>query len=448
MPSPLDPVLDQFFTDPAPLRPGELLAVAFSGGPDSLALLLAAARLGGRRGCAALAVHVDHRLDAGSTGRAREAAALSRRVGVPFVLVDLGPAGPERGESREAAARRRRYDALASVRAEHGARWIATAHHAEDQAETVLLRLGQGSTWTGLAGIRPRAGALVRPLLSLPREALAREVAASGLRPVDDPTNRDVRLRRSAVRHRLLPALAAREPEAIARLARVAAAAEAAAAALVRRFRAAGLLPAPPLAALRSLPPAVRRELLRQLAGTAAPLAGRRRAVFADLERQLARGDRIGCDAGGGWRWSRRGDRLVLVRPAAPVPGFSYTLALPGSLHIPEAGVRLRAARRSRAEGEQGPAGWRVRLREEQVGEGSLEVRNRRAGDRIHPEGGSGRRKLKELLIDRKIPSLERNRLPLVCVDGALVWVPGVALAAGWRAGPGEPAWELEVSEA
>jgi len=449
VPSHLDPVLERFFTESAPLAAGDRLAIAFSGGPDSLALLLAAERFARRRACATLAVHVDHRLDPGSAARARQAASLARQLGVRFVLTALAPESSAPGESREAAARRGRYRELERVRAAHGARWLATAHHAGDQAETVALRLAQGSTWAGLAGIRPLLGTLVRPLLGLPREALADEVAASGLAPVIDPTNRDLRLRRNAVRHRLLPHLTAPEPEITARLARLATAAAFAGAALDRRFQAAGLLPAPTLPALRALPPAVRRELLRRQAAATAPLAGRRESVFADLDRQLAAGGRIGCDAGGGWRWTSQAGRLVLVRPAAPTPGFSYTLLLPGSLRIREAGVRLRAVLRDGEEGS--PArvsGWRARLDLVRAGSGPLEVRSRRAGDRMRPEGSPGRRKLKELLIDGRIPLSERDRLPLVCAGGELVWVPGVALAAGWRAGPGKPGWDLEVCEA
>ncbi|HSM50498.1 MAG TPA: tRNA lysidine(34) synthetase TilS [Thermoanaerobaculia bacterium] len=449
MPSPLDPVLDQFFTECAPLAPGERLAVAFSGGPDSLALLLAADRLAERRGWTVLAIHIDHRTDEGSPSRARQAEALARSVGAPFARIDLDPSAAwEPGQSREATARRRRYRALEEERAARGASWLATAHHADDQAETVLLRLAQGSSWAGLAGSRRRAGAIVRPLLDLPRSALAAEVTASGLRPVDDPTNRDLSVRRNAVRHRLLPYLTSREPDLVGLLRRVADAAGAAGHALRRRFHEAALLPEPPLDGVRAMAPALRRELLRQLAAELVPLAGRRAAVFADLDRQLAAGAKIGCDAGGGWRWSSLDGRLRLARTAAPVPPFSYTLPLPGTLRIPQAGLTLRAAFRDGEGGEDDPGARRVRLRPERLGEVLLEIRSRRAGDRFRPEGGPGGRKLKELLIDRKIPPSDRDRLPLVCAGEAVVWIPGVALAEGWRAAPREPAWELEVSRA
>ncbi|MCL4836644.1 MAG: tRNA lysidine(34) synthetase TilS [Thermoanaerobaculia bacterium] len=449
MPSPLDPALEQFFSEHAPLAPGERFVVAFSGGPDSLALLLAADRLARRRGCGLVAVHVDHRADPGSSGRALLAEALARAIEVPFACVDLDrTATAEPGQSREATARRRRYAALEAERTRQGARWVATAHHADDQAETLLLRLAQGSAWAGLAGIRRRTGSVVRPLLDLSRSALAREVAASGLPPVDDPTNRDPAVRRNALRHRLLPFLAAREPELVERLGRAAGAAAAAGAALSRRLREAGLLPEPSLDDLRELAPVVRQELYRLLASGSAPLAGRRAAAAAELDRQLAAGGRIGCDAGGGWRWSGAGGRLQLARVREPVAPFSYTLTLPGELRIPEAGVSFRTAFRDRARDEAGTASRRVRLRPERLGEGSLSIRSRRAGDRLRPEGGPGRRKLKELLIDRKIPPFDRDRLPLVCVGEAVVWIPGVVLAEGWRAGSRDPAWEMEVREA
>ncbi len=156
--------LATFFRDEAPLARGEGVVVAFSGGPDSTALLWGMSRLAAERGFRLAAAHLDHAMDPGSGGRAAAAARLAAALSVPLIAgragqASTGRAGP--AESAEAAGRRARYEFLERVREDFGARWIATAHHRDDQAETVLLRLLFGSGLEGLAGIRPLHGAVV-----------------------------------------------------------------------------------------------------------------------------------------------------------------------------------------------------------------------------------------------------------------------------------------------
>src|ERR1044072_2669811 len=189
---------------------GEPIVVAFSGGPDSLALLLAAARLAPEIGARVVAAHVDHRLDPGSAPRAGGAGRRAEQRDGPFHL--LGGADIEaQGESREAAGRRLRYRLLDDLRRELDARWVLTAHHADDQAETVLLRRAHGSGLAGLAGMATRHGTILRPFLSLSREQLLAALDAADLWPLEDPTNSDLTVPRNLLRHHLLPALGGEE---------------------------------------------------------------------------------------------------------------------------------------------------------------------------------------------------------------------------------------------
>ncbi|MFP3941699.1 MAG: tRNA lysidine(34) synthetase TilS, partial [Thermoanaerobaculia bacterium] len=168
--SPLLATLDGFFRSTAPAGAGDLIVVAFSGGPDSTALLAALRRLAPERGWRLLAAHLDHGMDPGSRGRAEGAREIAERLGVEVVAERRPvPEAARRREGPEAAARRARYRFLEDVRAGNDGLWIATAHHRDDQAETVLLRMLQGSGVEGLAGIRPVRGRLVRPILALPR---------------------------------------------------------------------------------------------------------------------------------------------------------------------------------------------------------------------------------------------------------------------------------------
>lgn len=201
-------------TGGAPARIG----VAVSGGPDSLALLLLAHSAWPDRVRAAT---VDHKLRPESAAEAAFAADLCAKLPVPHRI--LVPSAPPEGNI-QSAARALRYRLLGAWAAEEGIGWIATAHHVDDQAETLLMRLLRGSGLPGLAAIRPTAplpegdGAvrLIRPLLSWRRRDLADIVSAAGIEAVTDPGNTDPRYDRARLRA-LLSETAWIDPEPLAR---------------------------------------------------------------------------------------------------------------------------------------------------------------------------------------------------------------------------------------
>ena len=272
---------------------GAPLVCAVSGGPDSLALLA----LASAAGCVVTAIHVDHRLRAGSAADADVVAAAARRFGAVFEG-RAAPVAP--GPNLEARARAARRDALPA-----GA---ATGHTADDQAETVLLNLLRGAGLDGLAGMRPGPG---KPLLGLRRAETAALCDELGLAPVCDETNRDPAFRRNRVRHEALPLLddvAGRDVVAV--LARMAA--------VLGEDRdlldelSASVDPVD-AGALRAAPlPLARRAIRRLLADPYPPDA-------AAVERVLgvARQEAVGCEVAGGARVRRSGDRLHVERPDA-----------------------------------------------------------------------------------------------------------------------------------
>jgi tRNA(Ile)-lysidine synthase len=206
----------RFAADLAPLWAGAgTLGLAVSGGPDSLGLLLLAhAALPGQ----VAAATVDHGLRSANADEAAMVAALCQRLGVPHATLPVTLAeGNVQAEARAA-----RYAALAEWMAQQEIAALATGHHADDQAETLLLRLGRGSGVAGLAGVRARGRVpasrlpLIRPLLGWRRAELADVVTVAGLTAADDPSNRDDRFDRARLRKALaevdwldVPALAA-----------------------------------------------------------------------------------------------------------------------------------------------------------------------------------------------------------------------------------------------
>lgn len=178
----------------------EPVGVAVSGGPDSLALLILAQSAWLDR---VVAVTVDHGLRPESAAEARYVGEVCAQRGIVHAI--LRPATPISG-SLQAEARRARYALIEQWRADVGACCVMTAHHADDQAETLLMRLNRGAGVSGLAGIRAVNGRIIRPLLGWRRAELEAIVAAEGVTAIRDPSNEDMRFDRARFRRHLADA--------------------------------------------------------------------------------------------------------------------------------------------------------------------------------------------------------------------------------------------------
>lgn len=284
------------------LGPGERCLVAVSGGPDSVALLDLLDLLAPRVGASLAVGHVDHGLR-GEEGRAAAAlvALLAAERGLPYREGRL-PEPPHGRPPGEATLRRARYAALAGLARDAGCGVVAVAHHLEDQAETVLLRLLRGAGPRGLGGMAPirtlpdPGGGpplrLVRPLLGVPRADLAARVAERGLPTHPDPTNADRRWLRNALRLDLLPPLRARVnaglDEALAGTAAILRDEDALLGEMAERAYGGVLERADPgevrlvASRLAALAPALQRRILRLAGSRAAP--GAPAPTFAQVE--------------------------------------------------------------------------------------------------------------------------------------------------------------------
>jgi len=215
-------IVRRAFTGEAKLSRGSTVLVAVSGGPDSMALLDVAASLAESFGLIVHAHGVDHGLRTSAGAELDLAASLAERLGVPFgrTATSVG-----RGGNLQARARAARWEALAGAARGCGAVAIATAHHADDRAETLLLRLLRGAGARGLAVMPPRAPApgardleVVRPLLRARKADIHAHVMRRRLSHAEDPSNADPRFLRTRVRRELMPLLEALDPAVVRHL--------------------------------------------------------------------------------------------------------------------------------------------------------------------------------------------------------------------------------------
>jgi tRNA(Ile)-lysidine synthase len=414
--------------------PAGALCVALSGGADSTALLHALAQLPAARARGLRALHVDHGLHADSAAWSAHCRRLCADLGLDCTVLRVQVPAPH-GEGLEAAARHARYAAfVAELRA---GEILLTAHHRDDQAETVLLKLLRGAGPEGLGGMRERrplgAGTLWRPLLhGATRGQLRAYVAAHALPCIDDPSNADTRLARNRLRHEILPRIATHWPQAVDSILHSAALSRAAADTLRTPWLAAfdtlhdpatGSLDA---AAWRALPPALRHPLLDHwlhARGLKAPTAAQR----AQIERQCgARAGALPCI-----RWGRtelhvwKGRLWARVRPPSIDPAWQASwhgepLPLPdgGWLRLANAGARLPTP---------------------------LTVRLRHGGERIKPAGDAHTRELRDLFQQAMLPPWQRLACPLICEGEVLIAVADRWLSDRARtvfAATGAPHWQ------
>ena len=445
---PCPALIDRIATQLEPLiPPRSSILIGLSGGMDSVVLLHLLHRLAPRFSWQLSALHVHHGISQNADAWAEFCAGLCAGLDIPLHIehVDIAPL---REHGIEAAARKLRHVAFARQSCD----FVALAHHADDQAETLLLQLLRGSGVRGAAsmpvlskaegplsgGVHPMA---VRPLLDLPRSALLEYAHEHGLQWIEDESNADDSYPRNFLRHRALPLLEGRFPSyrnTLARSARHFAEASELLEDLARIDAEGAILDdALSVAALRALTPPRARNLLRHflhLRGATMPQT----AQLEDMLHQLceARQDAAVCVEYGIWQAHRYRER-VYVSPA--LGGFDRELVLPwngeAELDWPALGTRLHFAD-ARGAG----------IGAEKLRRAPVTLRLRNGGETLRPHPNAAKRSLKNLMQEHGVPPWRRERLPLVYCGDELVCVVGVAVAAGYQAGVGEAAIEVELA--
>ena len=451
------------------LQPGTplQLAAAVSGGADSMALLLLLRQLQPRFGYTLSACHVNHGLRGQSADRDEAfVRAECARLGVPLRVFHAAELTPPPAHAGEDWARRLRYTAFAQLQGQ-GIDAIATAHTANDQAETLLLRLARGTGLHGAAGIRPKRGCYLRPLLALTRQDTESFCRVAGQRWVTDETNESDAYARNRLRHGALPALCAANRAAERNLARFCEKAARAdeyfarqAESLLASARVTDpkCLPGGARCALRTGQPVWRLTALRQadplildtaLHRLVEPVRDAEEKYIRLLAALVERGsgavqltDNVRFCGREGLLWREESDNNI--RPQgekADVPERAVSLPEGGDYPLPGGGtLQIRVVSACFEEKTQVVHKKDLKNQADYAKINlicpALRLRCRQPGDRFRPAGRGTDRELRKWMNEAGIPPRERDTLPLLAAGKQVLWVCGEGFADGLAPGP------------
>jgi len=427
-------------------RKDRAVLAAVSGGPDSMAMLHLLKALGDELGFPVLAAHVNHKLrGAEADAEAELVRSTAAGWGVPCLAgeIDVPAYLARTGENAQAAARRLRYEFLRRAARERGVSVIATAHHMDDQAETVLMRLMRGTGPGGLAGIaeqREEEGLeLIRPLLRISKVEILQYCERNGVPYATDSSNLKSCYFRNAVRLEVLPFLERYNPavrSSLVRLAEISAAEDdylqqAAREAFAALVRPEGDGWAADRSGFCKLHLALQRRLIKLILNC---LASRGIPVDFDLVEGILAAAVADAptvsrmDLGGGAVWLREYDRMVFASSEESAKAFCHVVPFPDTaIEVPEAGLVFRFQTLPAPVEEQFGGDRRTAWFDLSKLKFPLRIRSRETGDRMEPLGLGGSKKVQDIFVDAKIPRSRRDRTPLLADgDGRILWIPGV----------------------
>jgi len=436
-------------------RAGAAAVVAVSGGPDSMALLHMLTQMARVRPLRLFAAHVNHRFrGAESDAEAALVALTAERWGIPLAAaeIDVPHFIEETGMNAQSAARHKRYEYLLQTAERNGAGYLLLGHHADDQAETVLMRVLHGTGVSGLAGIPARRREnnveLFRPLLRITKGELLDYCERNEVPYAVDSSNTKRHYLRNAIRLDLIPQLEEINPrlkESLVRLADMAAAdddyLESETARLIGEVAiCSGGGYRVSVVRFGGLHVALQRRLIKLILKCCADhwhsLAYQQVETLLEAMRD-SRHTVTRYDIGGGWTFVREYDQAYIgPSPSGQFPYSCLVAEIPCSLQLGESGWRMEA---ERIEGSNG--GTLPNRRWEACFDATalampLTIRTRQPGDRMQPSGLNGTKKVQDMFVDAKIPRTERDGWPIVAdAEGRIVWIPGLRRSAIATAG-------------
>ena len=435
----------RFITQHQMIQPKETVLVGVSGGVDSLALLYALHTLRHQLDCQLHVAHLDHSFREDSVGDAVYVADQADRLDIPIssTRIDVPQLMRDQKLSAEAAARQARYQFYECISKRIGATKIALGHHRSDQAETVLMNLLRGAGTSGLKGMLPvREGKFIRPLLTFSRQEIEDFVAQLGLQPCCDSTNYQLDYLRNRVRLELIPTLERAYNSNIQNVLNQTAELLQAesdylddlaydAFQVCRVESSTHDIVVLDRCLFQEYHLALRRRILRL--AVAEVFGETRNLYFNHFESMLnlidgeAPNSTLDLPNGGVFR--RAYNRILIQKVGDSYVPFEYEVAVPGHTLFPLLDAEMIATvveqPMSCAVADKFPDGKFQAVFDLDRFQLPLTLRQRRDGDRFHPFGMQGTKKLKDLLIDAKIPRPERERIPVLVNGDEIIWVVG-----------------------
>jgi tRNA(Ile)-lysidine synthase len=437
---------------------GETLLIGVSGGADSVALLEGLHCLVSVFNYNLMVAHLNHKIRGVTADEdAAFVDALCDRLGVPFFCetIDVPARAAADGISLEMAARTVRYEFFLRIAESSGADVIATAHTADDQAETILLKLTRGAGIDGLSGIslmsEMSGRKLIRPLLHITRRQITDFLTDNGIKWREDSSNTDIAFLRNRVRHELLPWLQKNLnfgiKDTLCRTAAILQDESIWLNELAEKLlnKCVGQDDSLYISALNEEPVAARRRVLRVW------LSFKGIDIDSLSFQLIQRADELLCrcidgscsiELTGGYLLTRQYDKLMVEKSSDKVlyEPFEIQFSVPAEVILPEQSIKITASIDAGIIKQKNigighfPVKASVSLNA--VGNRELSVRSRRPGDRIKPLGIDGTQTLQDIFINEKVPQRDRESVPVIECDGEIIWIPGFRVARGWEVLP------------
>jgi tRNA(Ile)-lysidine synthase len=441
---------------------GDRIVVAVSGGPDSMALLHMLSSVAKEEEITLIAAHVNHGFRVQESAHELQVVEnFARQLGIPCetIQLDLPSYIEETGRNSQAAAREKRYAFLHEIAGRYGASRIALAHHGDDQAETVLMRLLRGTGLAGLAGIHSKRFEknveLIRPMLRMNKSGILRYCETYHIPYCEDSSNRERHYFRNIIRLDILPYLSQYNPQLPQSLQRLADVAAAEDGFMEERATAlfAGLVTQSPdgcalqCADLLGLHVALQRRLIKLILSYLCTESEKISFDQIETMRQAAANHMPGTwrmDAGAQVRCVREYDvmRWFKLSPSATAGEVDYFYEIGKEqryLELKQGNWVFEFAYVEQSEGALARPSSRYEAVFDEAGLSCpLVVRNRRPGDRIQVLGLNGSKKVQDIFVDEKLAPLARGQYPLLCdAEGRLLWIPGIRRSGHALAGGG-----------
>lgn len=433
---------------------GDIVVIGVSGGADSVALLMGLYKLAPELGCNLAVAHINHGLR-GEDADIDEifVKELSNRLGIPFYSekANILIRSKNDGISLEMAARAERYEFFVRAAENFDTRIVATAHTADDQAETVLLKLARGAGLDGLSGIANKTEqhglCLIRPLINITRSWLIEFLNENDQDWREDASNNDSMFLRNRVRHELLPWLKDNLnysiKETLCRTAEILRDESIWLDLLCRelfdKYFKNGQLDA---SELRNEPVAARRRVLRLwLSDSGVNIADLSYSLIRQADELLCRDNagRCSIQLPNGYSLTRQYNKLFLetINDYRMPDSFSVMLKVPCEIILSELKLRITASLGNgiikQKTGKVGDLPAKVSISKAAIGKKPLYVRSWRAGDRMKPLGIEGSQKLQDVFVNEKVPVKQRALIPVVECDNEIIWIPNFRIARGWE---------------